>query len=636
MSFFKNLFSRKKEALPATPPPLPPPVPPQDPAKDPNLIRVHDAYGREMFITRQQWRDNVLLGNLQKVWDKPDDLYQMILSALNDGFRADVLDAARHLHQIDPDHERGACLWGIVLLEEGRLDLAETVFKNFIAQYGETGAILTNLAKVHSNRGDHAKAEATLWHALELDPNQANGGGWYAAIHRERGGEEAEGAALRQLAQIPGSWRPQLWLARAALQGRDLTGALALYHQALSKVRPVPADALMQISGDLGNAGHLTELLALTAPHFDPSAHGLQVGNNLVKAYLDLGQIDAARAILDQLYALNRPDWKPHLSYWDTEIAKARVAIASPMEPVDLQVTMLTIDGPVWLKRTSPAAELFPAHDADPLRIAFLGCSAEVPTNSQRVERQMADARGRLSRSIPLYLAEQLEFGSNVQAQTLVPWITNDDGGFILAGAAWSDEQAAAPARQGEIKNDYVVSSHLKTGTEPWLAQLRLIRTIDGACVATAESELSPEHPAEGLLALRQHLLRLLSQETDIISRPAPPAYAIPAGNDFPYYLLRLEQLLAVRCGALTAEKGGSFLSGEREILDGNIQQCIAYPQSISVRVLMAQTLWTMKLARPDILPAFKDHVALLQREYPLPEPAQSVIQRILNDAFSA
>ena len=53
----------------------------------------------------------------------------------------------------------------------------------------------------------------------------------------------------------------------------------------------------MQISGDLGNAAHLPELLQLVEPHFVAEVHGLPVGNNLIKAHLDLGQLDAARGL---------------------------------------------------------------------------------------------------------------------------------------------------------------------------------------------------------------------------------------------------------------------------------------------------------------------------------------------------
>jgi len=601
------------------------------------MIRVHDAYGRELFITRDQWRDSVLLGNIEKAWNSPDELYQMIIGALNDGFRSDVVKAAQHLHKIDNDPVRGACVWGIVLNEEGRLDEAESVFKNHIAKHGEDGVILTNLAKVYSKLGDDQKAEATLWHALELDPNQDNGMGWYEVIHRERGGEEAGLEALSRIAQIPGSWRAQLWLGRAALQRRDLASALDLYRVALSRVNPVPSDALMQISGDLGNSGHLVELLDIAGPRFDPAIHGLQVGNNLIKAHVDLGQLDAARAILDRLYALKRPDWKSHLAYWDTEIAKVVVSTAPPVKVDELKVAMLVMDGPVWLKPTSPAAELFPAKETEPVRVAFVGGSADVPTNSQRVEHQLANTRGRLSRAIPLFLAEQVEFHTDAHAQTLVSWITNDRGGFVLAGAPWSDEQVADSARQGEQKNDYVVCLHLKTTSEPWIAQIRLVRTIDGACVGTSEVSFSSIEPFDGLRDLTANVIGLLEREANLRRLSSPGAYAIPGGTDFPYYLLRLEQLLAVRCDAMTVSQGREgFLSGEREILDGNLQQCLRYPKSVSLRVLMAQTFWTMKLARPDILPEFNERVEMIQREHPLPDPAQSVVQRVFNEAFSA
>ena len=36
------------------------------------MIRIFDAYGREMFITKQAWRDSVLLDHLKKVWHDPE------------------------------------------------------------------------------------------------------------------------------------------------------------------------------------------------------------------------------------------------------------------------------------------------------------------------------------------------------------------------------------------------------------------------------------------------------------------------------------------------------------------------------------------------------------------------------------
>ena len=262
------------------------------------MIRVFDEYGREMFISKQQWRENVLPESLKKVWNQPDELYSIILSALNDGFRPDVIDAAKHLYKIDPNRARGTCVWGIVLTEEDRVDEAREIFSDYIAKHGEDGIVLTNLAKAYAKQNEKTKAEEILWHALELDPNQDNGLGWCAAIHRERGREAAGHDALLRVSGLPGSWRAQLWLARAALKERQLDRALDFYRECLSKVgKPVPADALMQISGDLGNAGHLPELLDIAEPLFDPAFHGLKVGNNLIKAHFDLGQFQGARHI---------------------------------------------------------------------------------------------------------------------------------------------------------------------------------------------------------------------------------------------------------------------------------------------------------------------------------------------------
>jgi hypothetical protein len=82
MSIFGKLF--KKAESPAQNAEAPPPS--SDPANDPNLIRVFDKYGQELFISKDQWRTNVLPGTLKSQWDNPEQLYGTVVSALNDGF----------------------------------------------------------------------------------------------------------------------------------------------------------------------------------------------------------------------------------------------------------------------------------------------------------------------------------------------------------------------------------------------------------------------------------------------------------------------------------------------------------------------------------------------------------------------
>ncbi len=595
-------------------------------------MKAWDDYGRVIEISREDWRLHVLPGNFEKAWDNPDNLANLVNSALNDGFIADSLEPARRLLQIDPDPKRSAMYLAVILLQLQKFAEAEKLLTDTMQKLGEDGVLLTNLAKAQNGRGDDVLAERTLWHALELDPNQHNGFMWYVAIQRERGGDLAEETTLARIAALPGSWRALVWQARRALESRKLEEALAIYRNCLQKAgHPVPSDLLMQISGDLGNQGHLPEILQLVAPQYDVPAHGLIVGNNLIKAYFDLGQLNGARKILDKLYAQNRGDWKEHLQFWDTELAKAQVALNN-MATTEPRYSMLTIEGPVWLKPTSPAAELFPAKPSESPRICLIGSSAEVATNSKRPQLQMSDSCGLLSRALPLFLAEQLELRADARVQTLIPWLVGESAGFVLSGGPWEDDAVATVARQNELKNDYVISIFLKAVTDPWQANVRLIRSIDAKCLGSFTASLSPSTLEKDVPGLIQPLLVLLQENADLQTSSEASPYQLPEKKRLPDYLLRLEQLLAVKCAGMDGVPSG-FLHGEREILDGNLQLCLDYPLNIGFRILLAQTVSSMARVRPEVLPEYRNKVAKLQREHPLPEPAQSLIQRVLDES---
>jgi hypothetical protein len=297
-------------------------------------------------------------------------------------------------------------------------------------------------------------------------------------------------------------------------------------------------------------------------------------------------------------------------------------------------MAMLAIEAPVWLRADSPASELFPAPAADDPLVSFLGSSAETASNSQRIQKQLADTAGRLSRALPLYLAEQLAFTTAARVQALVPWMVAETNGFVLSGGPWSDDAAADYARQAEGKGDYVVTIHLQTQAEPWMAELRLVRTIDAKRLTEFRAEFSPLSPEKALPGIASRLFASIRAETEAQPVVPPPLYRIPDAAQLADYLLRLEQLLAVRCAAMDGVSRG-FLSGEREIIDGNIRLCLESGKSVPARILLAETLGTMKRVRPDIMPEFREKVALLQKAMLLPEPAQSVVQRIIREALA-
>jgi tetratricopeptide (TPR) repeat protein len=637
MNFFKRfLGGRSAASLAAATTLAAQGAPLSDPAKDPNMIQVYDAYGREMYIAKETYRKTILPDVLKKEWQNSDRLYTTIIQSLKDGFAADVIDSAQQLQRIDTNAERGAVTLGVVYLQNKSFDEAEKVLNGFVKQHGESGIILTNLAKVYSFRGDPARADTTLWHALEVDPNQENALLWFAANAREHGGPAGYLAALRQVVVLPGSWRAKLWLARDALEKKDLDGAVILYRQVLEQTDPAPADVLIQISGDLGNNGQLSTIVELVAPRFRPAEHGIVVGNNLIKALVDLGRLGPARELVQQLYAQNRMDWKQTLSYWDAEIAKAQAASTPVDSPDKVRISFLDGEGPIWLTERSPANELFPVPVGEPVRIAFLGSSAEAPNMGDKIRTQATDGPGRYSRALSLFFAEQVRFGAVANVRTLVPWMAAPHAGFVLCGTPWTNSAAAEYARQKSPACDYVVITHLKATSEPWQVDIRLVRTVDGTCLGTIAAKFPAAQPQAALPTLADDLLKQLVQHAGVTRTTIPSLYQAPAGGDLPPYLVRLEQLLAVRCASMENAKGpADFLSGERDIIDGNIQLCLSQPRNPTVRILLLQTCLSMKRIRPDIVAEYRDKLQLLQREHPLAEPAQGVVQRMVNDVFA-
>lgn len=282
------------------------------PPPEEQLVTVYDAEGHELQITLADWRDKVFLPQLESEWDNADALYNLIISGVNDGLAVDLAPAAARLHEIDHMPERSHVTLGIVQMNNGQLDLAEATLRAGMAKVGETGTLLTNLAKVFDARGDAALADQTLWRAVQADPNQENGMMWWATIQRERHGEEAYVEALRTVAALPGSWRAQLWLAQHCLGQEDVDAARALYAEVLA-MGTFDRRALMMISGALGNAGQVALIVELVAPAYDERTHDPMTGLNLLRAYQVLGRIDEGRALLARMYALEMPPIRQYL-----------------------------------------------------------------------------------------------------------------------------------------------------------------------------------------------------------------------------------------------------------------------------------------------------------------------------------
>ncbi len=596
------------------------------PAPEPT-IQVYDKYGREFEVSREQWRKDILPAALKSNWDDAERLYVGILQALNDNFVDEIAEATARLRELEPESARSATALAFVRMRQGHLDEAQQLLEGYVDRHGPEGVVLNNLAKVHAERGDNDLVERTLWRSLEADPNNDNSLGWYEAMHRERGGAPLAIDALRRVAGLPKAWRARVHLARHALDARDLQGAMALYGEALGMLgAEVPADTLMTITGDLGKRGFLAQALELGVARFVPEQHGVLVGNNLIKAYLDSGRIAEARAIVERLFAFNRPDWKSSLGFWDGQLLQAETSRSVPTGTT-IEMTMYVIEGPVWAHAGSPVAKIFPPPRESAPQVVFMGSTAEIPDAPATPQVQLSDAAGRLSRVIPLYLMEQAQMHSGARTRGLFPWMLNRTGGsFVLTTAPPSDAEAAQRAKAGGAC-DFVVLTHVKATRDPWSATMRVLRASDGHCLFAHEAFATPDRPDVIAAQLAIEIQRTLEKFAGTKTQ-SPPDYLPPAPPHLAIYLVRLEQLLAMRCA-----NSPTALHGVREILEGCLHLCLDFPASVTVRALLADAVARMRNIRPDVVAEFQDRLQLLQTEHPVAEPAQSTLATMLGTA---
>ena len=285
-------------------------------------IKVYDNKGKEFLLTRDEYSKNVLPGIFEDAWNDENKLYTAIASALHDEFFEESLSPATRYKEISTNPESSAILLGIINMKLGKLHDAKLILQQYLTGHGDSGYVLTNLAKVYSEEGNQPEALRILWKGLTVDPNQDNAIDWWSALHYEKGGEEARIDSIRKIAKIPGSWRPQLWLARNHLESGNKVLAIELYKEILETDAKSHGDALMMISGDLGNNGYVEDAIHLIKPIYKPKTHGINPGLNLVLSYKQLRMKKDGLALINELKKLERYDLLDYLNQLESEISR--------------------------------------------------------------------------------------------------------------------------------------------------------------------------------------------------------------------------------------------------------------------------------------------------------------------------
>ncbi|RFP09139.1 tetratricopeptide repeat protein [Duganella sp. BJB488] len=574
------------------------------------LITVYDVYGHELNITRNEWHDKMFLPSLKQNWNDPDELYRLIFSGLDDGFPADLQRAAQRLLEIETMPERGHTMLGIVLLRNGQFDAAEATLRAGMEKVGETGTLLTNLAKVQAERGDEAQADETLWRAVQADPNQENGLMWWASIQRERDGEPAYLKALQTAAALPGSWCPQLWLARHHLEKEEFAAARALYEDVLQGGR-YDRGALTMMSSDMGSSGQIPLMLELVGPAFDEHHHDPMAGLNLLRACQALGKLEAGEALLNRMYALGLPPIKQHLDQFAEvfERMRAESAHATPLDEADMEVVHMSLTRPIWQYGLRDADWLFAGKPDSAPEIGFFALT-KITDGTGRVESQREDDLGRESRAIPLYLAEAAHYWSAYAASCNI--LIVEGNGPVLSGTE-TDAQALFDIMPARMK--YIVTGEVGCTGEGqsarWSLALHLWDCGTRTKQVSERGSATEDELSALVLSLEERLLAHIGHKRE---RPLDAFYQRPTFQVMGAYLTELGQSFMLHLLA-SGHMPKSAMWGERSMLDWPLTMALHWSAADVPKLMYLSTLGKARGYQSHVLPEYKERSLELLRD---------------------
>lgn len=259
----------------------------------------------------------------------------------------------------------------------------------------------------------------------------------------------------------------RLVAARECLEAKDLPAALAIYEDVLASAGD-RADVLVTISGDLGVNGHVREIVELVAPRYDAERHGPATGLNLLQAYLAERNPSAAQHVLDILFALNRPELEERLYGFSNAIAELihqgqggnQTNGAHPGGAEELKVNLVSISKPIWFYGLEPMADqILPPKGERLRRVAFAQLAILGVRDVMETAKKPEDELGRLSRAVPLWLAETFYFSPHYSP---IAAVGLQGSHYALFGAEWTPENLRQLVESTQGGLDYVFTGALR------------------------------------------------------------------------------------------------------------------------------------------------------------------------------
>ena len=271
-----------------------------------------------------------------------------------------------------------------------------------------------------------------------------------------------------------GGVMPLLAAAREKLNAKDLPGAMAIYEQALA-IGGERSDVLVTISGDLGTAGQVRQIIELLAPRYDVEKHGAAAGINLLQAYLATREAEAAQHLLDLLFSLQRPELEARLIGFSNAIAELfisegeAVQIAEPEKKINL----VSISKPIWSYGLEAWHQrVLPQAEGKLRRVAFAQLALPGMAGVMEQAARPEDELGRLTRGTALWLAETFSHSAGYEAITALGLLGQEH--YALFPTEWTADNLRQLNESAGKGLDYIVSGWLRAQNADFEMGLRI------------------------------------------------------------------------------------------------------------------------------------------------------------------
>lgn len=553
------------------------PAPTAEVPSGPSTVTMFDGFGRPQSIPRDQWRKEMLPKLVDAYAHAPDRLAGMILQYLRDGLAADLLPAALRLAALDADAERGLSILAAVQRDNGEFDAAEGTLKELQQKRPDSLAPLCGFATLRDKRGDRAGAVELLWQALQKDGNHPDALNGFLQWEHQRVGDAGYPEALAKVCALPNTWRPQLMKARFVMHQGDVPAGTALLREVIGRAGH-EGDVLFVAANDLGRAGQFDAIQELVLPRYRIDQHHPGIGVALLNYYVATKQPQAGMELLHQLRVRFQRALDQQLAPFDAEFT--RMAAPQP-QPIQGQpkVLLYRMDRPLWYPVLNKPEFLLPPAQVD--KQVLFAALAVIGEQPQTAQVQKEDELGRISRSVPLFLAEQLALLAAVPAGVVLPVV--EGGGWVVSAVPWSEEKLAELLSDRERQTSRIVTGSVRAEGKQrridlWVYDVAQKQRIGHAAATGEEGKLGPVY------------LQLLRELSPIVG--GKPDLAPQVGNEafwdrYATGQAQVAALVIASQGAMPKDR----VYGHRAILEWLLATALDDRRSVQARMLLSAGL---------------------------------------------